>query len=371
MKLSVVHSLVAIFFVSLLVFPILGQQQNVQVISSQGGINGGGKLGWLHVDGRWIKDESNNTISFTGTTLATTAWIWDTHEYWNHAQDPIPMANRMADLGVTWVRITISRQFWIDQEIGASYKDLIDRYVREFTLRNVYCTVGLMSHDILGDDQAIWLDFLAELATRYIDNPGMCGIYIYNEPQTPPYYADVWHEWANLGAQTIHNINPSLLILLHGNLWQDPSRIDPYWVTNPIPVPNVVYLYHHYFWQEWWYAHRDFAESYEAGNYALAKQQMEAALYDRYWKYAVEHNLCIMNEELGFNDPVDASPTDMGYSPGFPQCMHDYLELHNKYSIPWNEYAWFQGGYGLSDAVNLNNVGEIWVQYLNPPVPTG
>jgi hypothetical protein len=105
---------------------------------------------------------------------------------------------------------------------------------------------------------------------------------------------------------------------------------------------------------------------------------MEAYLYDRHFKWAVEHNICIVNEEFGFQEGnrPDLTPGQQGYDPGFPQCMKDYLELMNKYSIPWNEYCWWIGGYGLtSDWVNLNIVGQIWVKYLTPtpplkPVPT-
>ena len=330
MKQSVVPSLVAVFLVSLLVFPTLGAQQSVQVISSQGVIKVGGTLGWLHVDGRWIKDESNNTISFTGTTEAQTDWRDDTHEHWNDLSGPIPMAERMVELDVTWVRICINYAFWADPTIGPSYRDLIDRYVYEFTLRNVYCIVGLMSHD-LKDDQATWLSFITELANRYEDNPGMCGIFIFNEPPKPPFTDASWREWAVLGAQAVHNANPNLLIVVEVGL---PNRqgIDPYWASSPIPVPNVVYCYHDYFWQYHYYGPVDFTLSYEAGNYALAKQQMENYFYDRFWKYAIEYDMCIMNEEFGFAEGQvsDLTSGDMGYTPGFPQCMHDYLELHNK-----------------------------------------
>lgn len=317
----------------------------------------------LHTDGRYIKDEYGRILNFTGTTEAQTSWRYDTHEYWDPLSDPIPMAERMAELGVTWVRICINHEFWIDLSIEASYKDLIDRYVQEFTARNVYCTVGLMSHD-LKDDQAGWLSFLTELANRYKDNPGMCGIFIFNEP---PMGTATWRQWAVLGAEAVHNANPNLLIVVEVGL---PNRqgIDPYWLSNPISVPNVVYAYHDYFWQYHYYGPVDFTLSYEAGNYALAKQQMEAYFYDRFWKYAVEHNMCIMNEEFGFG--IGQEPGEMGWNPGFPQCMHDYLELHNKYRIPWCYYAWHMGGYELTaDGYNLNVVGQIWLKYLTPTLP--
>jgi len=369
LKQIVTKTLIVALIFSLLVFPTIAAQQSSQVISSHGTIQVGGTLGWLHVDGRWIKDESNNTISFTGTTEAQTDWRYPTHEHWSDLSGPVPMAEKMAELGVTWVRVCVDYEFWADPTIGPAYRDLIDRYVNEFTLRNVYCVVGLMSHH-LKDDQATWLNFLTELANRYKNNSGMCGIFIFNEPPFPPFTYDIWHQWAVLGAQAVHDANPNLLIVVEVGIG-NRDGLDSYWASNPIQLPNIIYAYHNYFWQCFYYDNRDFALNYEAGNYALAKQQMEDYFYDNYFKYAVEYDMCIMDEEFGFNDNVGASPEDMGYSPGFPQCMHDFLEIHNKYGIPWNEYAWHMGGYGLSDGTDINNVGEIWVQYLNPPVPSG
>jgi len=320
----------------------------------------------LHTDGRWIKDSLGQKIAYTGTTEAQTSWRYPTHEYWGTQSDPVPMAEKMAELGVPWVRVCIDHRFWINPIIGPPYKDIIDKYVQEFTARNVYCIVGLMSHDLVEGDEATWLSFLTELANRYKGNPGMCGIFIYNEPQINN---DVWRQWARLGAEAVHNANPELLILVHSRAGY-PRYVDgDYWLQNPIGVPNIVWVYHDYFWQNYYYDHREYTMSYLEGNYELAKQQMDQSMYDRYFKFAVEYGMCIMNEEFGFNNNVGASPADMGYSPGFPQCMHDYLEIHNKYFIPWNEYAWFQGGYPLSDGTNLIEVGEIWVQYLHPPIP--
>ena len=281
------------------------------------------------------------------------------------------MAERMAELGVTWIRIFIRPSFWTDPTIGASYKDLIDRFVQEFTSRNIYCIVGLLGFDmsIVPDNPTPWLDFLKELANRYKGNPGMCGIFIWNEPPAPPFNADIWHEWAVLGAQSVHDANPNLLKLVHCDR-ANRAGIDNYWISNPISVPNVVYVFHDYYWQNYYYDHRDFTESYKAGNYSLAKQQMEQSMYNRYFKYAVEHNMCIMNEEFGFNGGLNPAGKGYGNEPGWPQCQIDYMDLLNKYEIPWNEYDWWvknDENYGLaqeSDYNTLSPVGQIWSQYL-------
>jgi hypothetical protein len=47
-----------------------------------------------------------------------------------------------------------------------------------------------------------------------------------------------------------------------------------YFKTNPLPEPNIVYSAHNYY--AWDYPYFDYAKSYGSGNFALAKQQMEA-----------------------------------------------------------------------------------------------
>ena len=363
------YLIVGVLCFSLVGFRVQGTQQEAHVISSTGTITSSGNLGWLHVDGRWIKDGTGRILHFVGCAEAQTSWRRDTDPYWNHEADPIPMATRMAELGVTWVRICLTYSFWSDPTAGNTYKDLIDRYVHEFTSRGVYCTVGCMGdefgNDLTNGNPTNWLNFLSDLANRYKDNPGVCGIYIFNEWQfSVP--LDKCHTYAVQASQTLHGINQNLLILVHGDLL-NRQGIDSYWVSNPIPVPNVVYLYHDYFWQHYYYDKSDFALSYEVGNYALAKQQMEAYFYQYLFKYAVEKGMCIMNEESGFADGQnpDLAPGEKGYAPGSPQSIRDYFDLLNKYSIPWNYYAWLMGGYSLTDdGVNLNIVGGIWFNHL-------
>jgi hypothetical protein len=220
-----------------------------------------------------------------------------------------------------------------------------------------------------------WLNYLAELANRYKNNPGMCGIYILNEWQFI-LDSNKCHTYAVEAARTLNAINPNLLVLVHGDL-VNRAGFDTYWLANPIPYPNIVYLYHDYFFQYYYYSsasgHQwtsppaDFISSYMAGNFALAKQQMEANFYGKLWKYTTTNNICLALEEFGFTlgQKPELVAGDIGYEPGAPQCMKDYLELLNKYKISWNEYAWQQGGYALANEDgSLNAAGQIWKDYL-------
>ena len=357
-----------LFFINIFSFSALGLEQSSHSINSYGTIINTDTFGWLHTDGRWIKDESGNIVRFVGVCESQSMYRGNWDQYCRSEADPVPMANRMESLGVSWVRICIDYAKWSDPVYGADYKALIDGFVHEFSSRKIYSTTGMMSHSFTTETEIPeWLNFLTELANRYQNNSGMVGIYIYNEP---PYGALDWINWAVLGAQAVHEANPNLLILVHADR---PNRngIDDYWRNNPINVPNVVYVYHEYYWMEYYYGHEDFTESYVAGDYVLAKQQMEQSMYDRFFKYAVEYNMPIVLEEFGFNGGQNPAGIGYGNEPGWPQCQIDFMDLLEKYQIPWNEYSWWvktDTNYGLVnfDYQTLSPVGEIWIQYLNP-----
>jgi hypothetical protein len=319
-------------------------------------------------------DESDTILYFVGCNYAQISWKHPDEQFFKHEADPIPLATRMAELNVSVVRLCIRYEKWIDPTNGTSgrtYKEWIDDYVRELTSRGIYCWITNMGNEFLTyapDNPTPWLNFLTEIANRYKDNPGMCGISIWNEVPLSEIGYSTWYTWANLAAEAIHDANPNLLILVRAYL---PNRqgMDPYWVDNPIQVPNVVYYYHTYYWQYYYYGHEDFAESYDAGNYTLAKQQMEQTFYDRFFKYAVEHDMPIMCEEFGFNGGLNPADKGYGNEPGWPQCQIDFMDLHEKYQIPWNQYSWWiknDQNYGLAkdDYYTLSSVGEIWQQYL-------
>ena len=380
MKPSAVHLILAIFCFSLLIFPIRGAQQNVQVISSQGAINGGEKLGWLHTDGRYIKNKQGRTLYFVGATHPLMHTPGSGEPYWDARADPIPFATRMKELGVTWVRLCLGARFWYGEAGGftalggdpALYRATIDAFVKELTDRGIYCMVGCMGHEYAGelnaDNPTNWLNYLSDLANRYINNPGMCGIYVFNEITLSGVTQDRIRNYHYQAAQMLHAINPNLLIVIDANPiggW----GIDSWWITHQLP--QVVYSWHQYPWQDYYYAHSQFATEYANGNYATAKQLWEQVLYDRYFKYSQEHNMCLMCEEFGFNDDSTLNPGDKYWNPGWPQIQHDFIGLLNKYGHSWNQYCWWKNtgeNYGLaedSDYYTLSPVGEVWAQYLH------
>lgn len=173
-------------------------------------------------------------------------------------------------------------------------------------------------------------------------------------------------------------------------------------------------------------------QSYYLGDYTKARQEFEQSLYNRFMWVASELNLPVINDEYGWTgdeepyfsyracqtclennngvkqegvtfwktaetldapggNPVGEGPyPDVTYcpvygeplprprehpEPGWPQVMHDFHQILNKYETHWSYYAWWPktyAGYGLSiedNMWNLSKTGEIWAQYLTPTPP--
>ena len=405
MKPSVVLSLVAIFFVSLLVFPTLSAQQSGQIISSQGVIGGGGNIGWLHTDGKYIRNEQGEAVPLRGCAFIEAAYCVDELQHTWTGQTLADRAERFKELGVNYVRLPVHKQHWDANTDtngdGVGHRDFVDQAIQEFTSRGIYVIPGfhygidLAEEDVSASPQ-IWIDWLINnLVNRYIDNRGVAGIYIWNEPHYGRWggtdlgggVTSGWWNAAKEACRQIHEANPKLLIVVHANM-NNEQGFCPILRTDPIPVPNVVYTWHYYYhygptlvgsYETLAEQGKPYYQTYADGNYELAKEQFEQSLYDRFLWVPTELDLPIVNDEFGFNGnevAYDAVNPDLPPEPGWPQCMHDFLEIMNKYYCNWNHYAWWgkvQGSYGLaldtgSDAMMaLSNVGEVWKDHLNAP----
>lgn len=331
----------------------------------------------MHTDGRFIKDEYNRTIHFVGATEAQTAWGNPaTYPYYRHEADPKPMAQRIKELSVKWVRLCVTYTYWIDPSTdsnGKSYKDWIDDYVREFTTRGIYCMVGCMGHefasDLKNDNPTNWLNFLKELANRYISNPGMCGIYVFNEIHLSGMPVNEQRFYQLQAVQELHSINPHLLVVVTTDRAGNQG-FDSWWLNQT--QPNIVHSWHQYPWQDYYYADPPcpHAQAYADGNYTLARQLYESYLYDRFFKYSEEYDICMMCEEFGFNDNSTLKVGDKYWNPGWPQIQIDFMNFLEKYGHSWNQYCWWiydGANYGLanvSDYYTLSPVGKILAQYL-------
>lgn len=460
MKPSVSVSIVAIFLVSLLVFPTLAVQQSVQVISSHGMIKS--PLSWLHTDGKYIKNEDEEIVTLRGCAFIEAAYRSDNLLVGTLAE----RAERFKELGVNYVRLEIDKEAWDENRDtngdGIGNRDFTMQAIHEFTSRGIYVIPGLHSGtpDYFYTNTQAWANWLIDnLVTPNLINPGVAGIYIWNEPRYGRWggtdlgggvTSGYWNAVKQV-CQAIYNVNPNLLMVVHADMY-NAAGFSPILRTDPISTPNVVYTWHYYYvyapmfdpYMGWMTGILDptyqyladkgmpFYQSYYLGNYAKARQEFEQFLYDRFMWVPTELNLSIVNDEFAFSGngehfssyractvcleanggvpqngvtfwivahtlaspgganatapypsitycPICGAPIPRPreeFEPGWPQVMHDFLQILNKYNSNWSYYAWWGAkydiGYGLcmSDGYSLTERGEIWKDYLSASAPT-
>ena len=332
MKPSVVLSLVAIFFVSLLVFPTLSAQQSWSVISSQGAISGGGELGWLHTEGKYVKDANGNVVFLRGCAFIEPAYYVDRL---NGPGTLASRAERLKELGANFVRLEIQYDHWESNQDtngdGIGNRDFMLQAIEEFTSRGIYVIPGLHGgayRNTFPYNTQAWADWIINnIVIPFKNNPGVCGVYIFNEP---PYSAwggtdlgggltsGYWTAVKEVCRQ-IYEANPNFLMVVHADMPNDAGFCSIL-RTDPIPVPNVIYTWHYYYsygvafnpylgwmtgvldpnYQELVNRGQPYYQSYYLGNYTKARQEFEQLLYDKFMWVPTELNLAIINDEYGW-----------------------------------------------------------------------
>lgn len=395
MKPSAVHLIIAIFCFSLFIFPIRSAQQNVQVISSQGAINGGGNLGWLHTDGRYIKDSFGNIVTLTGWTWNELGWRPDFGEYqganFHPEQHLEPRLQRAIELGVNSIRLPLSWYNWrgipnpansYDYDLYVQltgnnppyeeyYKGVVDNVVHRLAENNIY--VILDEHAAGGSaddcnaimaDPTEWINYHKEVCARYADKPNVIAYNPMNEPHLVfPTTGNYWHDLMSQVAEAIHSVNPNILVFVPNPI--DWDRDLQYWfiVSQPLDEPNIVYAFHHYphldspQWHKCTYFY-----SYMDGDYDLARQQMEQLFYDTTFKM-LDYDYPIFHEEWGIHEETTYMSHELQLI-----VEQDMFNLMKKYGVGWNWWNWGPGNYPLTldDWSTLCDKGEILVQNLEP-----
>lgn len=287
----------------------------------------------LHAEGRYIKTESGKTIILRG------CHIYDINAYIDHLYANESIASRVAilkDLGVPSVRISIiQNSFNANTDTngdGIGCKDFYYQFIDALTAAGIYVTIGLMydmtwtEAEMAANPQMVIDWYINNFVTKYKDNPGFAGIFIFNEPHYDAWggsslgdglYSGYWNAMKQICAG-LHAVNPNLLMIVHADT---SAGFCATLRTDPIPTPNVVYTWHYYYchgpqfnpylgwmsgvldpnWQELVNRGQPFYKSYAFGDYANAKQEFEQYLYNGYLWVPTELNLPVINDEFGFN----------------------------------------------------------------------
>ena len=216
---------------------------------------------------------------------------------------------------------------------------------------------------------ADWIDWLKEVAFRYKNNPTVCGINVMNEP--PPYTAwssagytkdeadMAWRNAALEVARALHSVNPNLLVFVGNNNWC--ASLEQF-ILNPLPEPNVVYVFHRYYWADIGY--QDYANDYRNGNFEVAKTEMET-LYKQVAFDLIDKGYPVILLEFGYQ----------GTEPNWQVQAKDCYDLMKKYEAGYIQWV-FHGETGATpvgttygmltkDWSALNERGQLWADIIS------
>lgn len=405
-------------------------------------------LSWLHTDGRYVKDAYGRIVRLRGAAVgelqdgyALSFGSPAISRYWGQADGsyaevsghPPNSLGLLKRSGANFVRFVVNWWNWMGISTvgvyGTEYNDLIargmtsetyrqgvDDLIRELTSRDIYVQImptGGGKHEspshwalFVDNYKADYLSWFQQIAQRYINNPAVMGFEIINEPRgffNDYPYSGFWRDFCLEVAQVLHSVNPKLLVFVantdrtvDGGTVESQMADSGYKVVgdqfalNPLPEPNIVYLWHHHYtWKEEWAggADNDFWWSYWNGDNELAKQQYEAFLYKIAFRVPVEHNLPIMNNEFNLKRFRPDTQERLPYN--VDVIASDLMDLMNIYDGHWSWWGWNgSAGYPwdyspetnqlvyMGDQANypyvwntLSYLGEIWKDHLAPPTP--
>ncbi len=414
-------------FILILLFSInisfsLSISNDVLNINSTGSVIAS-SLPRLHTDGPYIKDKQGNIITLRGVAVTelNTPKPYGVYKYWGQEDGKyketygyLPNSfDRLRESGVNCVRLSINWYSWmgiehpynpIPVEEAIQYKQSVDYFIQELNDRKIYVYLDFHAADTLTIDKwkyfiDTYLDtyylFWQDIAARYLNDPGVFGCQLFNEPRSfynsyP--YQGFWWDFMLETAQRIHAVNPEMLVLvastdntINGTKIGYPADagykvVSDQYVLDPLPEPNIVYVFHFHFPMEapnW-----NVMQSYTNNNLIKAKQEFEAFLYIIAFR-ALDAGLPIMNCEFNVKHYDYATGNELLYP--YLNVTADLLDLMNKYGCHWTWWSW-QGSVGYSwdyssdgnylvymgDAINypyvwneLSKLGETWKSKLN------
>lgn len=376
--------LISVLFISSLVYHVNGIQTSSKTILVYGTVLSHDGLGWLHTEGKLIKNAYGQTVCLTGVSWVELGWRDTLVDSIDHRAD------MMAHYGANLVHISIRRNSWLNKQ---SYRDYIDSCVAALRDKGIYVLLDMMFGDGETQDYKVELitthrdSYIAELQNiidHYKNEPAVIIFDPMNEPPGgghPPGTSweqayQRYYDFIVEASRAIHQINPNILIEVDSPGWC--TKLNPLYPGELINEPNLVYSVHEYLQHEikryeagpyYPYDGYDFANSYREGNYTLAKQQMEE-FYLTYRGFGSDFPYPIIVDEIGcaFNDYL-------GTGVSVEACRLqgiDIYELCSKYKVSFIGWPWRANnpegtsGHGLTlgDYESLSPQGEIWVQYL-------
>ena len=318
---------------------------------------------WLHTDGKYIKNEYGKTIFLRGVTpggLGESGLAG-----WNVGTGGIAATmNLMLQLCVpnkpNVLRCCTSTvSGWTNPQI---FNTAIDELVNWASQHDIYVIIefhgvqwGSPEVQRLKADPTDWINWFKYFATRYKDNPTVCGFEIWNEPSSSDWTQAQWRNVATQCYNAIRLINPKALVIVTSIPY---GGINPDWVNNPLG-PQVVYGYDFYYYQM---AHDWYHVPYDTGDYVTARSRFESFFLNADGAPNINCGLPVINTEFGFH--LDDNL----------QAVTDCCDIMNKYETSWYYFWWWgnPANQGMFDGSTntLSPFGAVIKNYFNPLLAT-
>ena len=369
----------ALFLVALLSFVCLtipfglGLQSHGITISSQGAIRYS-TLTWLHTDGKYIKNESNQTVFLRGAAFGGL----ETYTYWQGGYDFLVYRMNqfflLTDGKPTVIRVPITpypkstdTQYKFPN-LPTIYNEAVDQIVRLAEQKNIYLVLefhgGCSQSECtrLGQDPTDWINWWLHWVNRYKNNPIVCGFEIWNEPWDANFGGGDSslgrQRWLNIATQCYQAIkaaNPKALVFVASA--SSFNFIDQYWRENPLGE-GAVYtwdIYYKNFAYDW------IPICYDTGDFEEGKRRLEDFLgrVCGIRTTSADYNLPVLGSEFSWSGE-ETNNWDVE--------MADELSLLNDWETHWYIWWWWANpnNYGMANAdyTALSPQGEIWAEYL-------
>lgn len=304
-------------------------------------------LTWLHVDGKYLKNECGQQLFLRGAAFPDLSWR-------------TTFQGGVADRFNQYVKLTNGRANVIRVPMypgpPEDFDLAVDELVNLATQNNVYIVLENHGGVDLTQNTTYYMNWYLHWVNKYKNNPTVVGIELWNEP-----YVDdtAFINYMTQATQTITAANPKLLIFVSSNSYW---RIDPYWIQHPLPG-NVVYTWDYYY-MNWQPEVKQF----------YYNQQWSAAYNETYgWiDYvigdALRANLPVLASEFGwYNDYAPVYPQYRS-EPEWRHNMNDYMSVINNMDTNWYIWMWWDNpdhtGLANDSYSTLTPYGQIWAQYL-------
>lgn len=347
----------------------------------------------LHTSGRYIQDSLGRTVRLQG---ASVSWRF---RYASHYYDYDPLAyndeinessmNLFTSTPANFIRLCLNAWTWYVKR-APKYIAAVDTVISWCKARGIMVVLSNMTPWLdadtstvykdritLATEMADWKNWMVELAERYKNEPTVIGFDMMNEPRyvsdwVARGYSDPWSIWRTNVLdviRAIHAVNAGYLCFVEP-LGSSAHEDDMHnFKINPLPEPNIVYCAHIYY--AWDLAPPvPYAENYAAGNFDLAKQQMEASYYQRFIDM-VDVGLPVMQMETAVYGHARENE-----NPNWQKWLHDSGSLYTKYGVSVNYHTFDPDRADSSlfsllnpDRVSLTETGRIWLESMLEPTP--